>query len=262
MVPKVLPRVVTVIALAVLSSATTGPAVVAAGAQPPYTVLAVHWGPEDFPSTPVLNAAIRKGLTSDANVRLHYFAEYLESDVFDPGEASEALAAYIRRKYQGRRIDVVIALADPALRFVLDYKANLFPNAAIVYSGVAVPESVSPNAGDVTGELRGTAYAETLELALKLHPSTQQVFVIANGRDARNVEAVHAALDAFSWPARLVYLDEPSVSNLIAAVAAIPPGSLVLYIWYAEPDRGSRLDNGQVARQVAEAAAVPVYRYE
>jgi signal transduction histidine kinase len=258
MTPRVLARVVPAIALAVLTSAMTSSDAFA-DAQPRYAVLAIHWGPEDYPATPVVNAAIRQALTSDANVPIDYFTEYLESDILDVRSASEALAEYIRRKYRERRIDVVLAIADPALRFVLDYRTELFPNAAIVYSGVAAPESEGRPAVGVTGELRGTAYVETLEFALKLHPSTEQVFVIANSHDAQNVEAVHAALDALSWPARLVYLDQPSVSGLIAAVAAIPPRSLVLYVWYSERERGSLLNTAQAARLVAEAAAVPVY---
>lgn len=258
MAPKVFARVVPAIALAGLTSAITSSDAFAA-AQPPYAVLAIHWGPEDYPATPVLNATIRQALTSDASVPIDYFTEYLESDVLDVRSASEALAEYIHRKYRERRIDVVLANADPALRFVLDYRTELFPGAAIVYSGIAAPESAGRRVPGVTGELRGTAYVETLKFALTLHPSTEQVFVIANAQDAQNVEAVHAALDAFSWPARLVYLDEPTLSGLIAAVAAIPPRSLVLYVWYSERKRGSSPDTAQAARLVAEAATVPVY---
>jgi signal transduction histidine kinase len=255
---KVFTRHVPVIALAVLASAITSSDAFAE-AQPPYAVLAIHWGPEDYPATPELNAAIRQALTSDANVPIDYFTEYLESDILDVRSASEALAEYIRRKYRERRIDVVLAIADPALRFVLDYRTELFPNAAIVYSGIAIPESNGRRALSVTGELRGAAFVETLKFALKLHPSTEQVFVIANAQDRKNVEAVRASLDALSWPTRLVYLDEPSVSGLIAAVAAIKPRSLVLYVWYSEREGGSLLDTAQAARLVVEAAAVPVY---
>jgi hypothetical protein len=102
-----------------------------AAAGPPYTVLAIHWGAEDFVSAPVVNAAIRRALTSDPNIPIDYFVEYLESDVFDPGIASDSLAEYIRSKYQGRRIDVVVAVADAALRFVLDHRTQLFPAVPI-----------------------------------------------------------------------------------------------------------------------------------
>ena len=80
-------------------------------------VLAIHWGAEDYPATPVVNDAIRKALQSRSRAfRSTIFAEYLESDVFPAETASQALREYIRRKYRGRHIDVVIAIADPALR--------------------------------------------------------------------------------------------------------------------------------------------------
>ena len=87
-----------------------------------------------------------EALQSDPDIQIDYFAEYLESDVFPADAASLALADYIRRKYRGRRIDVVIAIADPALQFVLDHRDELFPDAPIVYSGVAVPEGISRGA--------------------------------------------------------------------------------------------------------------------
>src|SRR5687768_8743423 len=191
--------VVPAVALAVMTSEAIG-AQLTAGAKPRYTVLAIHWGPEDFPSNYVINAAIRQGLASDANVPIDYFTEFLESDLFDPTIAAEALAEYIQRKYRGRRIDVVMAIADPALEFVLHYRPSLFPTAEIVYSGVAIPESAARGAVGITGELRAPAHVQTLELALRLHPTATQVFVIANGQDRRNAHAVHAALEAVTWP--------------------------------------------------------------
>ena len=63
----------------------------------------------------------------------------------------------------------MIAIADPALQFALQYRGELFPGAPIVYSGLAVPDTVDRGeSGGVTGVLRGVAYAETLKLALEL----------------------------------------------------------------------------------------------
>ena len=141
--------------LAVLTSVSD----VFADAAAPSTVLAIHWGAEDFPATPLVNEAIRQGLTSDARVPIRYFAEYLESDVFDPVQASEALAGYIRRKYRGSadRRGHGDRRPVPAIRS-LDHRTELFPDAAIVYSGVAVPESSGGSADGFTGILRSAAY--------------------------------------------------------------------------------------------------------
>ena len=231
------------VALVFLASAWTPPTV---SAQEPSarTVLAIHWGSEDFPTAAVVNASIQRGLRSDPNIQIDYFVEYLESDAFPADAASLALADYIRQKYRGRRIDVVIAIADPALRFVLDHRDELFPDAPIVYSGVAVPEDNSRgSARGLTAVLRGIAYAETLKLALALHPSTEQVFVVAGSADRQVVNSVKAELRDFSQRIRLTFLDETTVPRLIDAVRAVPPRSLILYIFFSEHKPGSATDD-------------------
>ncbi len=233
-----------------------------ASAQPqsPRTVLVVHWGPEEFPATPVVNAALRKALTSDSQLLIEFFTEYLESDLFPREQASPALADYIRHKYRGRRIDLVIAIADPALQFVLDHRQELFPGAPIVYSGVGLPDTISrDDGGGLTAVMRGVAYAETLKLALDLHPLTEQVFVVVKGPDQQGVDSVRAALQDSSRRVPLTYLSEDTVARLLAAVKAAPPRSLILYIWHSQQDPGHGMHAGEVARLVAEASAVPVY---
>ena len=246
------------VALVFLASAWTPPRV-SAQERARRTVLAIHWGPEDFPPTPVVNASIQSALRSDPNIQIDYFVEYLESDAFDADVASLALADYIRQKYRGRRIDVVIAIADPALRFVLDHRDELFPDVPIVYSGLAVLEDNRRGAArGLTAVLRGIAYAETLKLALKLHPLTEHVFVVARSRDRQVVNSVKAELRDFSQTMRLTFLDETTVDRLIDAVRAVPPRSLILYIFFSEVGP-ARYDYEQILRLVASSARVPVY---
>src|SRR5688572_32717319 len=180
------------VALVSFASAWTAPTVLAQE-HSRRTVLAIHWRSEDFATAPEVNESIHRALRSDPNIQIDFFVEYLESDVFPEDAVSQALADYIRQKYRDRPIDVVIALADPALRFVLDRRDDLFPNVPIVYSGLAIPEDNSREAvGGLTAVLRGIPYAETLKLALALHPSTEQVFVVAGRPDRQVVNSVKA----------------------------------------------------------------------
>ena len=231
----------------------------AAQAPAPHTVLAIHWGPPDFPTTPLVNDAIKEALSSH-DVPIDYFAEYLESDRVPPAAASEALAEYIRAKYQGRHIDVVFAIADPVLPFALDHRRELFPDAAIVFSGVVSPTDQERSSGaGVTGVLRGTAYGETLKIALDLHPGTEQVFVVARSRDHATIESARNELRGFSERVRLTYLDQPTLGGLVSAVKAVPPRSLVLFIWYAPDDPGFIPNSAEVVEQLARVSPVPIY---
>ena len=224
----------------------------------PRVVLAIHSGPETSPASLVLDDAIRGALASDGAVPIDYFAEYLESALFDETDASEGLADYIRRKYRKRQIDVVIAASDRALRFVLDHRPDLFPGVPVVYSGEAIPTSAGKRPEGMTGVLRGGEYGATLKLALALHPSTEEVFVVAGRSDGRSNESIRAALSSLSPEVGLTYVTAASTAGLIEAVRSIPPASLVLYVWHAQETSSSVASVDQVAR-LAAASPVPVY---
>jgi PAS domain S-box-containing protein len=222
------------------------------------TVLTIHWSTEEFPSTPVLDAAIRDTLRS-LDTPVDYFAEYLESDRFPPEEAVESLRDYIQRKYRDRHIDVVIAVADPALEFALRYRSVLFPDAPIVASVGAVPDAAIRTAGrGVTGLVPNIGYDQTLALALQLHPSTERVFVVARAPTISYARLMES-LQPVAGGVPLSLLDETSVERLLEEVRAIPERSLVLYIRHSREDRGKVLFPSEIAQLVSEASPVPVY---
>jgi signal transduction histidine kinase len=227
--------------------------------RPPRTVLAIHWGAEDFPGTPVLNAAIREALESHYDSPINYFAEYLESEAFP--SSSLPLRDYIRQKYQGRRIDLVIANTSPSLDFAVSYRRELFPNAPIVFLAGAVPDVITNHSvSGITGVVSDVSFAETLELALKLHPSARRVFVVAQAPTQESYrERVQDALRRFSQQLDLTYLNERSVPGLLSAIKAIPRGSLILYTRFTPDDVESVADTVEVARLMAEVAPVPIY---
>jgi signal transduction histidine kinase len=225
----------------------------------PRTVLTITLGAESYPSNPILDAAIRASLASRPDVPIDYFTEYLESDLLPEDLASPALKEYIHRKFRGRRIDLVIALTNRSLRFVLDQREALYPGAPVIFAGLAAPEIFGSDGGGITGITLGIAFGETLRLALELHPSTPRVFVVANGIDGQTIESVRAELSGFSRQVSLTYLNEKTVPLLLSAVKAVPPGSLILYIWHSQQDPGMVIYPDEVARLVAEVSPVPVY---
>jgi signal transduction histidine kinase len=224
------------------------------------TVLTIHAGAESFPSNPVLDAGLRDRLAADSDTPIDYFAEYLESDLFPGEEAVLAFKDYLRRKYQGRRIDLVIAMTDASLRFVLGHRAELFPEAPVLFFGLEGPDEAIRGAGaGITGVRVGVAYAETLKLALALHPSTQRVFVIARNLTQPTLDFSRSQFLDLSRQVSITYVTETTVPRLLSAVRAIPPGSVILYIAYGQLSPGSVLYADAIARLVADAATVPVY---
>jgi signal transduction histidine kinase len=249
--------VLQLVALTLIASVWPTPT---ASAQAPSVrnVLTVHWSSEDFPSIPVVDAAIRDALVSRPDVPVDYYTEYLESDRFPPEEASLALRDYIRRKYRDRRIDVVVAVSEPAMQFVLEHRQALFPDAPVVFSTVSPPAADRSAGAGLTGVVSRLAFKETLDLALMLHPSTVRVYVVAQAA-LQALEGVKAELAGFAQRVKLEYVTERSVDRLIATVEAVPERSLILFVRHSQEEPGHVMYPSDVARMVVQASPVPVY---
>ena len=205
-------RLLVTCALACLAAACTCETAWAQ-ASSPRTVLTVHGSSEDFPGNQVSDAAIRKGLLSTSELQIDYYAEYLESDRFPAEQASLALRDYMARKYQGRRIDVVVAVNDVALQFVLRHRGELFPDAPIVFLGSALPGASIRNTGaGITGVVFGSTDDPTLELALQLHPLIERVLVVAHLPDRALEDRVRAQVEAFRRRIELELCDRTIVA--------------------------------------------------
>jgi signal transduction histidine kinase/ABC-type uncharacterized transport system substrate-binding protein len=254
-------RVLPMVAIAWCALGWPGHSTSAQERPPSRTVLTIHWGSEDFPGVQELDTAIREVLRSVAGSPINCYAEYLETEAFQSETAATALRDYIRQKYQGHRIDAIIATTSPALEFALDLREELLPDVPIIFAAGLLPDELREGRiAGVTGVLSDAAFAETLELALHLQPLVKRVFVVAQAAMAPAYgERVRSTLDRFSDRVQLTYLTERSVPGLLAAVKAAPPDSLILYTRYVPTDTDRTVYSDEVARLMAEVSPVPIY---
>jgi signal transduction histidine kinase/ABC-type uncharacterized transport system substrate-binding protein len=223
------------------------------------TVLSLYWSAPTFPGTREIDEVIQRVLRADPEP-VNYFAEYLESDRFGEPLASASLSGYMRQKYRGRKIDVVIAITDVAMQYALRYREDLFPDAAIVFAAVAAPDpSICMSGHGATGILNAVGFSDSLLLALQFHPSATRVFYIASASDRAMAATIGAQLRAAAPHVELRSIDEPSVPELAAAVAAVPEGSVLLYVRYSQDDPGHVMFPHEVAPILVSRARVPVY---
>jgi ABC-type uncharacterized transport system substrate-binding protein len=256
------PRCLTAPTIAVVAVGCLSTAAWAQSQPPaPRTVLAIHGGPEFYPGSEAMDKAIRDVLLSSASTPVNYFTEYLESEEFTEELASAALRDYIGRKFAGRRIDVLIANTVPALEFTIRFRDELYPGVPIVFIAATAPDAViRGTAAGITGVVRGVALSETLELALRLHPSVRQVFVIAYAPAvAGYTERVRSTLSGFAQRVRLTYIGERTAADMVAVVKDLPTHSLLFYARYSPVDTGRVVYPDELLSSIADASSVPVY---
>ena len=222
-------------------------------------VLVIHLGAESFPANPQIDRGIRDAFAAHPEIAISYYAEYLESDLITSADLNPAFKDYLRRKFAGIPIDILIANTDAVLRFALTYRAELFPKAPIVFWGLQVPDAATRNAGaGITGIQIGTNYANTLKLALALQPDLRHVFVVANNPDPVVTKAARRLIGQVPG-VTLSYLDATTVRDLEKAVRTVPADSAILYLWHGQFQPGEVIYADEIGRRVTRVSPVPVY---
>src|SRR5262249_1722094 len=147
----------------------------------PKQVLVLYWEHRDHPANIDFGEYLRAALDSLAPGGIEYYSEYLEAGRFPTEKATELLRDYMLQKYAGRPMDVVVAAESVAFDFLLKYRSEIFPNTPLVFAGNHRPPKWQLQSGaGATGVTYVTSYRKTLELALKLHPGTREVFIVSS----------------------------------------------------------------------------------
>jgi hypothetical protein len=187
------------------------PAVLAQDSSGPKRVMVLYWYDKDYPWNVMFDQSFQAALHSAGSPPVEYYAEYLETNRFPAGKLSQLLHDYLRQKYSDRKMDAVVATSDISLDFLTKYRADLFTTAPIVFVATEQPPSDSlAREPGMTGIISISAYKKTLDLALKLHPDTERVFIISGTleHDKRIENLARAELQGYENRVRVNYLTD------------------------------------------------------
>ena len=126
-------------------------------AEPETRVLILNATDPYLPAYLVIDAAMRETLAKDTTRRFVYFSEPLDAQRFDWKQYEPEYLALLVKKYKGLRIDVVVAVTQPALDFANEHGNELWPDAWVVFHGIparALEKVCSPRARNGRGLAR------------------------------------------------------------------------------------------------------------
>jgi signal transduction histidine kinase len=226
-------------------------------------VVLLYWDTKDFAGNISFDQGFQAGMRSELTSQWEIFSEYLDSTRFPGEHQTELFHDYLRDKYAQQKIDAVVATPDPALEFLLRYRSDLFTNSPIVFVAVRrPPRNVLAAGPGLTGIIRANTHRKTLDLALKLQPETQEVFVISGTPELdKRFEAVaREELSGYEKKVRITYLTDLPVGELVSRVKDLPPRSIILYVWQRSAvESDKNLQTFQILEKIKQTASVPIY---
>jgi hypothetical protein len=174
------------------------------------------------------------------------------------------LRDYLHAKYASKKIDVAVAVMCSALDFLLSYREAIFPGTPIVFGGIDRRQiGERPLPPNVRGILLKREFGPTLELALRLHPKTERVAVVAGTSDFDTQLLGEAKKEFSAYEDRLAftYLTALPFEKLLTELSQLPPRTIVFYTSLFRDGAGQPFIPHEAVGRVSATASAPTYSY-
>jgi signal transduction histidine kinase len=218
----------------------------------------------ELPGLSLLEAELVRTLRSNSTEPIEVYREAMDLSRFSSNSYKTLLRDFLRAKYADKKIDVAVAVMDPAFQFLLANGDLIFPGTPIVFCGLDKRQlgtrSLPPN---VYGALIEREFAPTLELALRLHPTTEEI-VVVSGTSEFDTSLLSDAQEEFRPYEKRVsftYLSKLPLKQVLERVSQLPARNLVLFITMFQDGAGQPFVPHDVVERVSSVASVPVYGF-
>lgn len=230
---------------------------VALSAQNTRNVLVLQEGYPGQPGSVRLSEGLHE--VFDSNVRNQIFNEYLDEDRL--GVEDAAFTETLRKKYKGKKFDLVVGAGRPALTLLLTHGEELWPEAPVIFIFVdyrLLPSQLPPN---MTAIAFSADSGTTLDLALQLTPNASRVYYVGGTSPSDKSRRAIAEQDFKRFGGRIefTYLTDLPLADLLDRLGRLPDDSIVVYGSMEQDSTGHVYIAARVCPLIASASNVPVY---
>jgi PAS domain S-box-containing protein len=214
-----------------------------------------------YPGISIINQGIQTGL-SGSPYHLELYSEYMDTALFpDRALQQEFRDSYIR-KYQNRKLDVIITVGPSPLRFVQEVHQRAFPGVPIVFClpTIGVRGALTVDS-DFTGVGNDMAPVETVGIAMRLLPGTKNVVVVGGvaAYDREQLATVKEKLKAYEGLLDISYLTDFAMPDLLERLRRLPSNTIVLLTTVSKDSTGTTFKANESGPMIAGAANAPVF---
>ena len=191
----------------------------------------------------------------------HIHVEYLHLNQANAGMVAAARRALLLAQYGGQRIDVLVALQQPALNFVLQELAELAPPAPLLTDSEPSTVQLAATRRSIYQYAIVPDVGATVREVMLLKPRTRRVVIPGGVSEADRAFQRRAEVDLAPWLRRLQveFLHNMSWAEQMRYIANLTPDAVVVTGMFNRDRDGFTLPTIDAARDTMRAANVPVF---
>jgi len=211
----------------------------------------------------LLAQQVMEGLQQRSGYQIEFFTETLSSTAFSHEAKLEDTKAAIVHKFEGMKIDLIVAFGPTPIRFLADLQDTFLPGVPILICGSTKEQAGNPTLGPrFTGAWFELDPVKTVQLAAQLTPGLRHVYVVGGSSpyDRAKLKVVRDDLLTLQGKYDFVYLIELTFAQLEEKLRHLPEHSIVLYTSFFEDAANQQFINATVALPaIAAVSSVPVF---
>ncbi|MFC1677140.1 ABC transporter substrate binding protein [Planctomycetota bacterium] len=188
--------------------------------------------------------------------------EYMDTKRINDQRHYANLLALYKHKFKDAFFDVVITADDDAFFFALKHRPELFPDIPIVFCGLSYyDEQFALDYGNLTGIVEYKDMLKTMNLALRLHPDAEKIFIINDltSTGVQRHKQYKAASEKLTRKVPVEFLEDYSIEQLELRLRNLPEKSVVILHNFNRDNRGRLFSHRQAGKMVSTACTRPIY---
>jgi signal transduction histidine kinase len=234
-----------------------------AAAQPKRILLMHSFGPTFGPWN-AISGRLREELRKQSSRPIDLYEASLQGERFTETPDHGPFLDYLRGLFEGRNLDLMVAMGAPAARFMLRYRANLFPSKPLLIAGAdrrtfregeltpsdtTVPVIIDPSL-QIDDILR--ILPETTDIAVAIGDSPLERFWLTE---------IQRSFERFGTRVTFHWLNKLPAEDMVKRVLALPPRSAVYYATVRVDASGEPHEEDRVLSRLLQAGRSPVFTY-
>ena len=237
-----------------------GRAAVAADAK---NVLVLYSHNRLLPALVEAERGLRETLLSLPDRPIELFTESLDVPRFSGESYNRLVATYLREKYAARPPDLIVAVSEESLAFLLRNRPTLFARVPIVHMAVQKRylSSAGPMPVDVVGVPVEYSATSTVEDALRWHPKLQRLVVVTGAApwDREWTARLQEELSQFQSRATVEFLSGLPKAELLKRLGELKGNAIVFTPGFFQDGAGRVFVPRDAVAAMAAAATAPLY---
>ena len=180
-------------------------------------------------------------------------------------DVKEGIRSDIAARQKIRKYDYIIAADDAALKFVIEYRDELFAGTPIVFEGINDEEFAYEAAEDplMIGIVETFPLDDTIELATKLVPNATKVVAITDDTVSGKGSTKQFMDSEKNFPKlefSTIDCTVLSYKEIGDKVAKLGDDTILIFLMMTKDVNGNNYSPGEAAQYLSSRASIPIYK--